>query len=264
VQGDINNMAIGRAQTKDAYLRLTGSEAQVAAAKTTIVEAITQRLNDPFRSIETIGSAVAGETRNKAVLAILMSWVAMIFYLWFRFGESKFGLATVIALVHDVCFTLGAVGVADALSGTPVGNFLGFSDIKVNLTMIAAFLTLMGYSANDTIVVFDRIRENRGKLKTVSYQVINNSINQTLSRTILTVFTVFIVVFVMYVWGGESIRGFNYALLVGIFFGCYSSIAVASPILLGFKQMVATRALAVTETKPAQKPDQTPPTSQGK
>ena len=139
------------------------------------------------------------------------------------------------------------VAVSDWIGRTAVGRSLLVGSFKIDLPMIAAVLTIIGYSVSDTIVVFDRIRENRGKLKTVSYQVINNSINQTLSRTILTVFTVFIVVFVMYVWGGESIRGFNYALLVGIFFGCYSSIAVASPILLGFKQMVTTRALAVTE-----------------
>ena len=144
------------------------------------------------------------------------------------------------------------VAVSDWLSHTAFGQWALIGSFKIDLAMIAAVLTIIGYSVSDTIVVFDRIRENRGKLKTVSYQVINNSINQTLSRTILTVFTVFIVVFVMYVWAGESIRGFNYALLVGIFFGCYSSIAVAAPILLGFKQMVRTKAGAVTEAPSAQ------------
>jgi preprotein translocase SecF subunit len=241
VQGDINNTAIGRAQTKEAYIRLTGSPQQVAAARTAVVEAVRQRLNDPFRSIETIGSAVAGETRNKAVLAILMSWVAMIFYLWFRFGESKFGLATVIALVHDVCFTLGAVGVADALSGTPVGNFLGFSDIKVNLTMIAAFLTLMGYSANDTIVVFDRIRENMGGVRRrVDAALVDTSVNQTLSRTVLTSLTVLFVVVVLYIMGGPVIHGFAFVMTVGVIVGTYSSIFIASPILIGWESAAAS------------------------
>ena len=240
-QGNINTIAVGKAQTKEAYLRLNGNPQQVAAAREAVVEAVKQRLNDPFRSIETIGSAVAGETRNKAVLAILMSWVAMIFYLWFRFGESKFGLATVIALVHDVCFTLGAVGVADALSGTPVGNFLGFSDIKVNLTMIAAFLTLMGYSANDTIVVFDRIRENMGGVRRrVDATLVDTSVNQTLSRTVLTSLTVLFVVVVLYIMGGPVIHGFAFVMTVGVVVGTYSSIFIASPILIGWESAVAS------------------------
>jgi preprotein translocase SecF subunit len=240
-QENLNTAAVGKAQVKEAYLRLTGSEPQISAARTTIVQAINQRLSDPFRSIETIGSAVAGETRNKAVLAILMSWVAMIFYLWFRFGESKFGLATVIALVHDVCFTLGAVGVADALSGTPIGNFLGFSDIKVNLTMIAAFLTLMGYSANDTIVVFDRIRENMGGVRRrVDAALVDTSVNQTLSRTVLTSLTVLFVVLVLYIMGGPVIHGFAFVMTVGVIVGTYSSIFIASPILIGWESAAAS------------------------
>jgi protein-export membrane protein SecD/preprotein translocase SecF subunit len=241
VQGNINTTAVGKAQTKEVYLRLSGNPQQIAAAQTAIVEAVKQRLSDPFRSIETIGSAVAGETRNKAVLAILISWVAMIFYLWFRFGESKFGLATVIALVHDVCFTLGAVGVADALSGTAVGNFLGFSDIKVNLTMIAAFLTLMGYSANDTIVVFDRIRENMGGVRRrVDATLVDTSVNQTLSRTVLTSLTVLFVVVVLYIMGGPVIHGFAFVMTVGVVVGTYSSIFIASPILIGWESAAAS------------------------
>ena len=239
-QGNVNTTTIGNAQTNEAYLRLSGTAQQVATARAAIVEAVRQRLSDPFRSIETIGSAVAGETRNKAVLAILMSWVAMIFYLWFRFGESKFGLATVIALVHDVCFTLGAVGVADALSGTPVGNFLGFSDIKVNLTMIAAFLTLMGYSANDTIVVFDRIRENMGGVRRrVDAALVDTSVNQTLSRTVLTSLTVLFVVLVLYIMGGPVIHGFAFVMTVGVIVGTYSSIFIASPVLIGWESAAA-------------------------
>ncbi len=239
-QGNVNTTAVGNVQTNEAFIRLTGNAQQVAASGAGIVEAVRQRLNDPFRSIETIGSAVAGETRNKAVLAILMSWVAMIFYLWFRFGESKFGLATVIALVHDVCFTLGAVGVADALSGTPIGNFLGFSDIKVNLTMIAAFLTLMGYSANDTIVVFDRIRENMGGVRRrVDAALVDTSVNQTLSRTVLTSLTVLFVVLVLYIMGGPVIHGFAFVMTVGVIVGTYSSIFIASPILIGWESAAA-------------------------
>ena len=113
---------------------------------------------------------------------------------------------------------------------------------KIDLAMIAAILTVIGYSVNDTIVVFDRIRENRGKLTTVSVPVINKSINQTLSRTLLTSGTTLIVVLIMYIWGGAGIKGFNFALLAGILFGTYSSIAVASPLLLGFKKAVFGKA----------------------
>ena len=208
-----------------------------------------------------IDPQVAGQTKQRAMVAVVLSWLAIIAYLWLRFGSASWGLAAVICLIHDSIIVVGMVAVSDWISRTALGRSLLVGSFKIDLPMIAAVLTIIGYSVSDTIVVFDRIRENRGKLKTVSYQVINASINQTLSRTILTVFTVFIVVIVMYIWGGESIRGFNYALLVGIFFGCYSSIAVASPILLGFKQMVTTRALAVTEAgKPPTptKPDETP------
>ncbi|HOF19338.1 MAG TPA: hypothetical protein PK082_10550, partial [Phycisphaerae bacterium] len=122
-------------------------------------------------------------------------------------------------------------------------------DIKMNVTMVAAFLTLVGYSVNDTIVVFDRIRENRGKLTTVTGQVINMSINQTLSRTLLTSFTTLLVVVIMYVWGGDGIRPFSFALLVGILFGTYSSIAVASPLLMGFKKALVHKVVGVEATE---------------
>ena len=117
----------------------------------------------------------------------------------------------------------------------------------VDLPMVAALLTVIGYSVNDTIVVFDRIRENRGKLKTVTGECINNSINQTLSRTLLTSFTTFIVVSIMYVWGGPGIKAFNFALMTGIIIGTYSSVAIASPLLLGFKQAIVAK---ITKTAP--------------
>ena len=135
-------------------------------------------------------------------------------------------------MVHDVCITLGAVTACTYIAGTSIGNALGIQDFKINLEMIAAFLTIIGYSLNDTIVVFDRIRENKGKLSTVNPQVISNSINQTLSRTLLTSLTTFIVVLVMYIYGGTGLRGFTFAMLVGIIAGTYSSIAIAAPILL--------------------------------
>ena len=178
--------------------------------------------------------------RNKAFMAVLLSCVAIVFYIWFRFGEVKFGLAAVVALVHDVLLTAGAVGAADALSGTPVGDLLGFSDIKVNVTMIAAFLTLIGYSINDTIVVFDRIRENMGGARRrVDAGLVDASVNQILSRTILTSFTTFMALIVLYIMGGPVIHGFAFVMTFGILVGTYSSVFIASPILIGWESFVA-------------------------
>jgi len=136
--------------------------------------------------------------------------------------------------VHDVCITLGAVtGCYLLLTSIPfVANALLLGDFKIDLAMIAAFLTIIGYSLNDTIVVFDRIRENRGKQTMLTTKMINNSLNQTLSRTILTSLTTFIVVLIMYIWGGAGLRGFTFAMLIGIIIGTYSSIAIAATILM--------------------------------
>jgi hypothetical protein len=177
---------------------------------------------------------MAHEAWNKAVIAILLSLGLMAVYIWFRFAKFSSGIAAVVATVHDVLITLGAVSVAVFLAGTVVGPALMLTDMKVNLPLIGAFLTLVGYSVNDTIVVFDRIRENRGKYGDLSVSIINNSINQTLSRTVLTSSTVFIAVVALYFFGGKtsSIHGLAFVMLIGTVVGCYSSVAIASPILI--------------------------------
>jgi SecD/SecF fusion protein len=181
---------------------------------------------DPFKRVVSIGSTVAGEMKSRAVLALFFACIAIIIYIWFRFGELKFGVSAVITLVHDVLITVGAVAVAGHF-----GNIFG--DIKMNLPMIAAFLTLIGYSLNDTIVLFDRIRENlAGKNKTITKELINNSINQNLNRTIITSLTTFGVVAALYFVGGTAIHGFAFVMMVGVVVGTYSSIFIASPILL--------------------------------
>ncbi|HOD80017.1 MAG: bifunctional preprotein translocase subunit SecD/SecF [Planctomycetes bacterium ADurb.Bin126] len=185
--------------------------------------------------------AIAGETAVRAGFAVALSWLAIIVYLWLRFGSARWGLAAVICLIHDITIVTGLVAVSGWLHATFVGPLLGIDSFKIDLTMIAALLTIVGYSVNDTIVVFDRIRENRGKLSVVTAPVINLSINQTLSRTILTSGTTLLVVLIMYIWGGSGIHSFNYALLAGILFGTYSSIAMASPLLMGFKAALVQR-----------------------
>jgi SecD/SecF fusion protein len=176
--------------------------------------------------------SVGAEQKQRALIAIVLSLFAIVTYIWIRFGNVRYGIAAIIALVHDVCITLGAVSACTYIAASPIGEKLLIGDFKINLAMIAAFLTLIGYSLNDTIVIFDRIRENRGKARLLSPQVITDSINQTISRTILTSFTTFIVVLIMYIFGGSGLRGFTLAIGFGIIIGTYSSIAIAAPILL--------------------------------
>ncbi len=201
--------------------------------------------------VNTFSSAVAGEAKVSALLAILLSLAAIIMYVWFRFTRIAFGLAAVVALIHDIIVVLGLVAIAAMLSTTPIGPALGLVDFKINLPMIAAFLTIIGYSLNDTIVVFDRIREVRGKNPNFTKEMIDRSLNQTLSRTLLTSFTTLIVVFILYVMGGEGLHGFAFCLLTGIAVGTYSSIYVASPVLL----KLANR------DRPAEKKEVTPATT---
>jgi preprotein translocase SecF subunit len=189
---------------------------------------------EAFASTTSFEPTMAGEAWDKAVIAILLSLGLMLVYIWFRFAKFSSGVAAVIALIHDVLVTLGLVTVSAYLSDTALGTTFLLTDMKVNLAMVGAFLTLIGYSMNDTIVVFDRIRENRGKYGELSAALVSNSINQTLSRTVLTSFTVFVAVVALYAFGGKtsSIHGFSFVMLCGTVIGTYSSIAIASPILV--------------------------------
>ncbi|MFG0335590.1 MAG: protein translocase subunit SecD [Maioricimonas sp. JB049] len=199
-----------------------------------------------FDEVNTFDSAVAGETQTDALLAMLFSLVAIIAYLWIRFQRVTFGLAAVVALVHDVLCVLGLVALAAYASGNSFGQMLGLIDFKINLPMVAAFLTIVGYSLNDTIVVFDRIREERGKNPAMTDEIVNRSLNKTLSRTLLTSFTTLLVVFLLYAMGGEGVRGFAFCLILGVVVGTYSSIFVASPVLVWLmnRNKVASRPAA--------------------
>ncbi len=183
-----------------------------------------------FEASSSVGGQIAGKTMGQAAAAIIASLLGIIAYIWIRFQNLAFGLAAVIALIHDVLIVLGAIAISHW-----IGDALGFikmEKFKISLEVIAALLTVIGYSLNDTIVVFDRIREVRGKRTEITKDMINTSISQTLSRTILTSLTTFIVVFILYWAGGDAIHGFAYALVVGVIVGTYSSIFVASPALL--------------------------------
>jgi SecD/SecF fusion protein len=194
-------------------------------------------------------AAIAGKAAQTAIMAILLSWIAIVVYLWVRFGSIRWGLAAVVCLIHDVIIVVGLLAASGWLSKTAFGRALGIGSFKIDLAMVAAVLTVIGYSVNDTIVVFDRIRENRGKLATVSVHALNASINQTLSRTMLTSTTTLLVVVIMYVIGGEAIRPFSFALLAGILFGTYSSVAIASPLLMGFRRAMVARTTGAAAEK---------------
>ncbi|MGB8225732.1 MAG: protein translocase subunit SecD [Sedimentisphaerales bacterium] len=189
-------------------------------------------LETSLQRVTQIAPSVGKEAKTRALIAIVLSFLAIILYVWFRFGTASYGIAGVVALVHDVSIAIGCVVASVYIADTAIGQKLLISDFKINLTTIAAFLTIIGYSINDTIVIYDRIRENRGKSIQVTPQIINDSINQVLSRSLLTVFTVFLAVLIMYIWGGPGIRSFNFAMLIGCFVGAYSSIAIAAPILI--------------------------------
>jgi len=192
----------------------------------------TASLETSLSRVTQIDPSIGDKAKEQAIVAIVLSLLGIVGYIWVRFGTMRYGVAAIVALVHDVCITLGVITACTYIAGKPLGHALLIGDFKINLEMIAAFLTIIGYSLNDTIVVFDRIRENRGKLATLTPSLINDSVNQTLGRTVLTSGTTLIAVLVMYIWGGEGLRGFTFAMLIGIVVGTYSSIAIAAPILL--------------------------------
>ncbi|MCA9071051.1 MAG: protein translocase subunit SecF, partial [Planctomycetaceae bacterium] len=206
-----------------------------------------------FPGKNSFASSVADEMKWSAVQAILVSLIAIVAYIWFRFQRITFGLAAVAAVVHDVLAVLGIVAMVSWLSSTTGFAALGIEDFKINLPMIAAFLTIVGYSLNDTIVVFDRIREVRGKNPALTEQMIDTSLNQTLSRTLLTSLTTWFVVAILFAIGGAGIHGFAFCLVVGVIVGTYSSIYVASPVLLWLmnRETKSTNRPAETETSKA-------------
>ena len=194
-----------------------GDEAQQEA-----VSVIKAELGDTveYRRTEVVGPKVSEELFMDGVMAVSLAVLAILVYIWFRF-EWQFGLGAVIALVHDVFSTIGLF----AITG-----------IEFNLSTVAAILTIAGYSINDTVVVYDRVRENLRRYKTMPIpELLNNSVNETLSRTVMTSLTTLLALFALYFLGGEVIRGFSLAMIWGVVIGTYSSICLAVPLLLYFK-----------------------------
>lgn len=222
-----------------AVIQLFGGEREVlirileAKGDTEASTIISQSLTDYFttnryeiRKVEKVGPKIGGELRDKAVLAILAAMFGIVLYITFRF-EFKFAIGALIALAHDVLITLG---------------IFSLLDIEITLAVIAAFLTIVGYSLNDTIVIYDRIRENIKSMRGEPYdKIINTSINNSLARTVVTSFTTFMVVFILYIMGGEVISGFSFAMMLGVIVGTYSSIFIASPILIEWHERAAAK-----------------------
>jgi SecD/SecF fusion protein len=198
-----------------------------------------------YPSASKIGSKVAADMQQTAIMAMVLSFLGIVIYLWVRFQRVAYGLAAVIATVHDVLVTIAVIALTHWLE--PFMGWLLVENFKISLTVIAAFLTLIGYSINDKIVIFDRVREVRGKSPHLSLAIINESVNQTLSRTILTGGTVLVSLLVIYIFGGQGIRAFAFTLLVGIVVGTWSSIYIGAPALLWLAEGVAK----TPETKPA-------------
>lgn len=243
------------AETAPSFLILrTDLEPDVAATELKQLATSLQNNRDLlFERITNVGVTVAGETRTLALIATVASWLIIIAYLWFRFKSLTYGLAAVLAVVHDVLVTLGALAVSYWLAQFgPLRAILQIDQFKIDLPIVAAFLTLIGFSVNDTIVIFDRIREIKGKMP-LTEKIVNDALNQTLSRTILTSFTAWLVVVILYFFGGEGLHGFAFALVVGFLSGTYSTIYIATPILIDWigttkeppakadKQLAATR-----------------------
>ena len=186
--------------------------------KNSISKKISSGVN--FRRVETVGPKVSSELLKQGITAIALALGAMLFYIWIRF-EWQFSIGAIVALIHDVIITLGIFSV------------LSF---EVNLSIVAAVLTIVGYSMNDTVVIFDRIRENLlkySKLKT--NDITDISVNETLSRTVITSLTTLLALFSIFILGGEILKGFSFAMILGVIIGTYSSIYVASPVLSYFK-----------------------------
>jgi preprotein translocase subunit SecF len=175
-----------------------------------------------IRRVEVVGPKVGSDLTRKAILALVFSWIGMLIYIAWRF-EFRYAVGGILALVHDVIITVGVFSLLNK---------------EFDLNIVAALLTIIGYSINDTIVIYDRIRENvRKNVKQSLRDIINLSVNQTLSRTILTSFTVFLVVAILFFFGGAVIHDFAFALLIGVVVGAYSTVFIASPIVLAFEKI---------------------------
>jgi len=225
IRGELSSLNIGDIQIQtfgsenNILIRIENSSSLISNADLTTSELITERLGEDviIQRTEIVGPKVSSELIQKGIIAIVIAVFLMLFYIWIRF-EWQFSIGAVAALIHDVLITIG---------------LFAFLQIEFNLSIIAALLTIIGYSMNDTVVVYDRIRENLRKYKQMPVSdLINQSLNETMSRTLLTSVTTLLALFSLYFLGGEVLKGFTLAMIIGVFIGTYSSVFIASQIIL--------------------------------
>ena len=225
IRGELSSLNIGDFQIQtfgsenNILIRIENSSSLISGADLTTSELITSKLGEgvTIKRTEIVGPKVSSELIQKGIIAIIIAVFLMLFYIWIRF-EWQFSIGAVTALVHDVLITIG---------------LFSFLQIEFNLSIIAALLTIIGYSMNDTVVVYDRIRENLRKYKQMPVlDLINQSLNDTMSRTLLTSVTTLLALFSLYFLGGEVLKGFTLAMIIGVFIGTYSSVFIASQIIL--------------------------------
>jgi len=214
--GDINIKKFGN--ESDFLIKIEKKDTsadEVETIKKDLVKVIGSSFN--FRRVENVGPKVSSELLKSGIIAIALSLAAMLFYIWIRF-EWQFSLGAILALFHDVVITLG---------------FFSLLGLEINLSIVAAVLTIVGYSMNDTVVIYDRVRENLRKYSDIKIlELTNISINETLSRTIITSVTTLLALISIFIFGGEILKGFSFAMILGVVFGTYSSIYISNPILV--------------------------------
>ena len=203
----------------------------LARAEWELVSQAMQRRTS-LEQVSSFSAAVAQTLSAKAIVAVVLSLLGILVYIWVRFGSLRYSAAAIVALLHDVCITLGILALTAWIGGSALAKMLLIEEFRIDLGVVAALLTIIGYSLNDTIVILDRIRENRGKLPIPTPEIVNKSINQTISRTVLTSFTTLLAVGIMYAAGGSGIRPFAFCLLTGLVVGTYSSVAIAAPLVV--------------------------------
>ena len=228
IRASLNSMSLGDVNVKEFgkkgdYLIKVEAKAGnnnelIPEIKKTLINNLNAEIN--FRRVENVGPKVSSELLQSGIIAISLSLAAMLFYIWIRF-EWQFSIGSIVALFHDVIITIGIFSILS---------------LEINLSIIAAVLTIVGYSMNDTVVIYDRIRENLNKHTQLNIsETANLSINETLSRTIITSVTTLLALLSIYILGGEILRGFSFAMILGVLIGTYSSIFVAAPVLKFFK-----------------------------
>ena len=198
--------------------KLNNNEALITKIKTTLNQDLNEEVN--YRRVESVGPKVSAELLKSGVISIGLALLMMLFYIWFRF-EWQFSIGAIVAIFHDVIITLG---------------IFSLLSLEINLSIVAAVLTIVGYSMNDTVVIFDRVRENLKKYADIKiFDLTNLSINETLSRTLITSVTTLLALLSIFFFGGEILKGFSFAMILGVILGTYSSIFIANPVLVYFK-----------------------------